>query len=259
VAGRTAVITGAYAGIGAAFACRLAADGYDLVLVARDGERLRAFAAELAAQYGGTVTPVVADLSTDEGRAAVVSYLTAAPVDLLINNAGIGLRRSVLRNTLAEEQHLLQLNVGAVLELTHAVLPSMVERGTGDVINVSSVAAFASIPGSSYPASKAWVVSFSECTDLLVRPRGVRVMALCPGLVRTEFHQRAGIDTADTPPRAWLTADDVAAQALHDLAKGRRVSIPSMRYRLAVWALRLAPRRIAYRLSSTASRRTKRV
>jgi short-subunit dehydrogenase len=243
-ASRTALITGATAGIGAAFARRLAADGYDLVLVARDDQRLAEFAAEIAERHGVAARALPADLSTDDGCATVEKAL-AEPVDLLVNNAGISLNRPFLRSAVEDEVRLLRLNVHAVMRLTHAALPEMVRRGRGEVINVSSVAGFAAVmPGSTYSASKAWVTNFSESVAHLVRRYGVRVMALCPGYTRTEFHDRAGINMSKTPEWMWLKADEVVADALRDLRKGKVVSVPDWKYKLAVFGLRHAPRRL---------------
>nr|MDT0661850.1 SDR family oxidoreductase [Micromonospora sp. DSM 115978] len=239
-----AAVTGATAGIGAAFARRLAADGYDLVLVARDRLRLTEVAAELTAAHGAGVTVLPADLSTDDGCTAVADRLAdpTAPVDLLVNNAGTSLNRSFLRSTAEAEERLLRLNVHAVLRLTLAVLPSMTTRRSGAVINVSSVSGFGAVmPGSTYPASKAWVINFSESVALSARPYGVRVLALCPGYTRTEFHERAGIDMSKSPRWLWLRAEDVVDTALRDLARGRTVSVPDWRYKAAVFALRHAP------------------
>lgn len=239
-----ALVTGATAGIGAAFARALAAEGYDLVLVARDGQRLTVLSRELTAQHGISVTALAADLTDPDGCALVEKRL-AEPVDLLVNNAGIGLRTRVLDSTIEELETLLDLNVRAVQRLTRAVLPGMVARGRGDVINVSSVAGFVAVAGSTYPASKAWVTSFSESTGLAVRRYGVRVLALCPGYTRTEFHRRAGLDAGKIPGWLWLDADDVVWAGLRDLRRGRLVSVPDWRYKAAVFGLRLIPRRLS--------------
>jgi hypothetical protein len=242
---RTAVVTGATAGIGAAFARRLAADSYDVVLVARDGDRLRRQAGTLAAEHGVSVTPLPADLTTEDGVASVADRFAGGPVDLLVNSAGFSLNRSFLRTDPQAEERLLRLNVHAVLRLTQAALPGMVERRRGGVINVSSVSGFAAVmPGSTYPATKAWVTSFSESVALAVRRYGVRVVALCPGYVRTEFHQRAGVDTSRIPDWLWLDADRVAAAGLRALARGDPVRVVDWRYRLAVGAIRFTPRRL---------------
>jgi short-subunit dehydrogenase len=243
---RRALITGATAGIGEAFANRLAADGWDLILVARDADRLRAAADGLTGRHGRAVEIVPADLSTDDGCAAVERRLTAEPpVGLLVNNAGISLNTPFLRSSVADEARLLRLNVLAVLRLTHAALGPMIERGGGTVINVSSVAGFGPVmPGSTYSASKAWVTNFSESIAQSVAPLGVRVMALCPGYTRTGYHERAGIDMSRTPSWMWLRADEVVDEGLRDLRKGKVVSVPTWKYKLAVAGLRHAPRRL---------------
>jgi short-subunit dehydrogenase len=246
---RTALITGATAGIGAAFARELAEQHYDLILVARDEDRLKGMAQELSAV---DVTVLTADLSTPAGCDAVAARLTDPdrPVDLLVNNAGMTLNRSFLRSTVELEEMLLRLNVNAVMRLTLAALPVMTARGRGDIVNVSSVSGFAALmPGSTYPASKAWVTNFSESQAQLVRGMGVRVMALCPGYTRTEFHDRAGIDMTKTPRWLWLDARAVVREGLRDLRKGRMISVPDWKYKLTVFAVRHAPRGLVRRVS----------
>jgi hypothetical protein len=239
---RTALVTGATAGIGAAFARRLAADAYDLVLVARDAERLRARADALAAAHGVAVEALPADLTTEDGLAAAADRV-AAGIDLLVNNAGLSLNRSFVDSTPEAEERLLRLNVHAVMRLTLAALPGMRAQGYGSVINISSVAGFTSaMPGSTYPATKAWVNSFSESVAHSVRRDGVRVMALCPGYVRTEFHERAGIDMSKTPSWLWLDADRVAADGLRALARSKIIRVVDWRYRMIVAGIRFTPR-----------------
>lgn len=247
---RRALVTGATAGIGAAFARQLAALGHHLILVARDEARLAALAEELRASAGGSTTVLPADLSTVEGCRRVEARLRDIedPVDLLVNSAGISLNRAFLRSTPEDEERLLHINVTAVMRLTLAVLPGLVDRGHGGVINVSSVSGFAAaMPGSTYPASKAWVTNFSESVALSVKPFGVHVLALCPGYTRTEFHQRAGINMAKTPEWMWLDADAVARDGLRDLSRGKMISVPSWKYKAAVFGMRHAPRRLLQR------------
>ncbi|MFG1949821.1 SDR family NAD(P)-dependent oxidoreductase [Micromonospora sp. NPDC048830] len=248
---RRALVTGATSGIGAEFARRLAADGWALVLVARDAARLAEAAAGLTDRYGHPVEVLPADLSTDDGCAAVEARLAdGSPVELLVNNAGISLNQPFLRSSVAAEERLLRLNVHAVLRLTLAAVGPMIRRGRGVVINVSSVAGFAPVmPGSTYPASKAWVTAFSESVDLSTRRGGVRVMALCPGYTRTGAHERVGIDTSGTPGFLWLQPAQVVDEALRDLRKGRSVSVPSGRYKLAVAGMRYAPRSLLRRFT----------
>ena len=233
----TALVTGATAGIGAAFARRLAADGHSLVLVARDEARLRTLAAELPVE----VEVLPADLATDEGTARI-EWRLGEGVDLLVNNAGLGNPGAFDVTPREAEEHLLRLNVRAVMRLTHAALPPMLERGSGAVVNVSSMAGFApGARGATYGASKAWVTNFSESLHLQYGPRGVRVLALCPGFTRTEFHERAGMDVSGIPDRMWLDADQVVATALADLARGRSRSIPGGTYKALAVASRLLP------------------
>ena len=236
----TALVTGATAGIGAAFARQLAGRGSDLVLVARDAARLESKAQQLRS-YGVQVEVLPADLADDEG-CALVEKRCAAGIDLLVNNAGLGTTGQFHEVDLADEEHLLRLNVRAVLRLTHAALAPMVVRGSGAIVNVSSVAGFT--PGSrsaTYSASKAWVTNFSESLHLQYGRRGVRVLALCPGFTRTEFHARADMETSGIPDRLWLDAEDVVRVALSDLDKGRSLSVPGAQYKAIVAATRIIP------------------
>lgn len=249
---RTALVTGASAGIGAAFARRLARDTYGLVVVARDGERLDATAKALTTEHGVAVEPIVADLSTEEGRERVARRIEhgPTPIDLLVNNAGLSLNTPFVRSTPEKEARLLSVNVHAVMRLTLAALPQMVQRREGAVVNVSSVSGFgAAMPGSTYPASKAWVTNFSESVGLSVAPFGVRVMALCPGYVRTEFHQRAGIDMSKTPEWLWMDADTLVVAAMRDLSRGRLVSVPTAKYKLVAFGLKHLPRPLLQRVA----------
>ncbi|WP_129841880.1 SDR family oxidoreductase [Streptomyces sp. RFCAC02] len=251
----TALVTGATAGIGAAFAHRLARDRHDLVLVARDRDALRRRAAELHDRHGVEVDVLRADLATDDGIAAVEERLAdhARPVGLLVNNAGFGLRGRYLKAPVADELRMLKVHCEAVLRLTSAAAVPMQERGRGGVVNVASVAAF--LPRGTYGASKAWVVQFTEGAARDLAGSGVRLMALCPGFVRTEFHGRAGMRTDSIPGWMWLDADRVVDAALRDLGRGRTVSIPDLRYRALMGAARLVPRSALGGISSRAGRK----
>ncbi|MCG7525642.1 SDR family oxidoreductase [Streptomyces sp. OfavH-34-F] len=251
----TALITGATAGIGAAFARRLAADGYDLVLVARDAGRLREQATELHDRHGIEAEVLQADLSDDKGIGAVEERLgdRRRPVDLLVNNAGFGNKGRYLEVSMADELAMLKVHCEAVLRLTSAAAPAMRERGRGGIVNVASVAAF--LPRGTYGASKAWVVQFSQGAAKDLAGSGVRLMALCPGFVRTEFHQRAGMGTDNIPGWMWLDADKLVGAALADLARGRTVSIPDPRYKVLMGAAKLAPRGLLGGISSRTGRK----
>lgn len=241
----TALVTGATAGIGAAFARRLAREGYDLVLVARDGGRLQALAVELRADAGVNVEVLPADLTDPVALRRVEERLAHAdcPVEVLVNSAGMGARHGFVPGGVDDEEQLLRLNVLAVLRLSKAAVGGMVERQRGAIVNLSSVAGF--LPYGTYSASKAWVTSFSEALAVELASTGVRVVALCPGLVRTEFHERAGMDVSNLPSWAWLGADDVADVGWRAVAAGQVVVIPSRRYRALVELLRHLPLAVA--------------
>ncbi|GAA4506394.1 MULTISPECIES: SDR family NAD(P)-dependent oxidoreductase [Nonomuraea] len=248
----TALITGATAGIGAAFARRLAADGFTLVLVARDERRLGEAAAQLELRYGVAVEVLPADLATDDGLALVEARCRAG-VDLLVNNAGFAQRHDFLDTPVEDELRMLKVHCEAVLRLTLAALPGMRKRGKGAVVNVGSVAGF--FTRGTYSASKAWVANFSESAAAEISEPGVKVMALCPGFVRTEFHQRASIDMSGMPGFMWLDADKLVAEALRDLALGKWVSVPSLRYKAVVAVGRFVPRRLVAEVSARIGRR----
>jgi short-subunit dehydrogenase len=237
----TALVTGATAGIGHAFVRRLAADGYDLVLVARNADRLGQVADEVR-RRGVEAEVLVADLTVREQLAAVEERLRdrGRPVDLLVNNAGFGANQRFAGGDLEVEQRQLDILVTAVLRLSHAAVDGMVERGRGTIVNVSSVAGF--LPFGTYAAAKAWTTAFSQGLASEVGRRGVRVMALCPGFVHTEFHQRAAMDMSRTKEWMWLDADRLVADAMTDLAKGKVISVPSALYKAVAGVTHLMPR-----------------
>jgi short-subunit dehydrogenase len=240
-----ALVTGATAGLGAAFARELAASGHNLVLVARDEERLRASASELTAAHGVAVEVLRADLVEPNDLAAVVARVASStdPIDVLVNNAGFGLRDPFEKNSLADEQRMIDLLVTAPMHLTHAALQQMLPRRSGTIVNVASVAAFA--PRGTYGAAKAWVVSFSRSANVEYRRRGVTVTAVAPGFVRTEFHARMDVHTRTIPGPLWLDADRVARDGLEDAARGKALSVPSRRYKIIVALARVLPSRLA--------------
>ncbi|GAA1155268.1 SDR family NAD(P)-dependent oxidoreductase [Nesterenkonia sandarakina] len=237
----TAVITGSTAGLGAAFARQLAAQGYDLVLVARDGKRLRMQAESMASQYGVKTSVIVADLVTDDGVAAVQERLAdrTHPVHLLVNNAGHGLATDFIDSDLQAERDLLRLHVQTTMELSHTAANAMARRRGGRIINVASVAGYT--PTGTYSAAKSWVINFSKGLHSQLRSRGVTVTALVPGLVRTEFHQRSGITIKSAKRWMWLDADDVVRQALTANAQGAATCVPARSYQVLTAGLRFMP------------------
>ncbi|MER5225125.1 SDR family NAD(P)-dependent oxidoreductase [Streptomyces flaveus] len=251
----TALITGSTAGIGAAFARHLASDGHNLVLVARDKKRLGEQATELHDRHGIEAEVLAADLATDDGIESVAGRLSDRKnsVDLLVNNAGFGNKGRYLDVPMTDELKMLKVHCEAVLRLTSAATESMRDRGRGGVVNVASVAAF--LPRGTYGASKAWVVQFTQGAARDLAGSGVRLMALCPGFVRTEFHERAGMGTDSIPNWMWLDADKLVTTALADLARGKTVSIPDPRYKALMGVVKVAPRGLLGGVSSRAGRK----
>ena len=242
-----ALVTGATSGIGRALADRLAARGYDLVLVARDAGRLATTAEEIRAAHRVTCEVLPADLTAEVGLAAVEARLTAGrdPVDVLVNNAGIGLPPGgYLGNPVQASMTLNRLNVDSVLRLTHAALPGMKARRRGGLITVSSIAGFApGTPAITYSASKAWATTFGEGLHHLLRGSGVTSTTVAPGFVRSEFHQRSGVSTAGLPDWLWLTPPVVAEAAVRGFERGTPLVIPGPAWRTAYGISRLLPRR----------------
>lgn len=248
-----ALITGPTSGIGAGFARRYARDGHDLVLVARDGARLQSLAAELRDAAGVDVEVLVADLAEAGDRAKVADRLSAG-VQVLVNNAGFGTSGEFWTSDFALLQSQLDVNVTAVMQLTHAALPAMLAAGRGTVINVASVAGLLAGRGSTYSASKAWVIAFSEGLANGLGGTGVGVHALCPGFVRTEFHSRAGIDMDGTPSWFWLEVDDVVRETLDGVAKGKIVIVPGLQYKALTTGGRVVPRNLVRALTKVVGR-----
>jgi short-subunit dehydrogenase len=245
-----AVITGASSGIGAAAARRLAREpGAGLVLVARREERLRELADELSTVHHGLrVEVVVADLIDEAARRTIVDEVAARGLELaaLVNAAGLSTVGPVHRNDPAAELTMLRTNVEALAHLTSLVLPGMVERRQGGILNVASTAAFQPLPGQAgYAASKAFVVSYSRAVREEVRGHGVTVTVLCPGPVRTEFAETAGFDPSEAdsalPSFMWVEASEVARAAVDGLEHGRAHVIPGAANRAAAYMAPLVP------------------
>ncbi len=242
---RTALVTGASSGIGASFARLLAAAGTELIVVARRQAKLEELAAQLHDKHQAAVEVLAADLTAPDGLAAVEARLAdpARQVELLVNNAGFGTRGRFAELALEREENEVLLNAIAPMRLTHAVLPGMLDRGHGGILNVSSMAGFVIAPDSAtYAATKAFLTSFSESLYAQVRRRGVHVTALCPGFTRTGFQAAAGNDAGHRPGLAWLDSDDVAAAGLAAVAAGRALCVPGAQYKAAAQLARIAPR-----------------
>jgi short-subunit dehydrogenase len=250
---RVALITGPTSGIGEGFARRYAADGYDVVLVSRDANRLNQLAAELSDEGGSHVDVVAADLAESDSRAKVAERL-AAGVDVLVNNAGFGTSGEFWTAEPAVLQSQLDVNVTAVMQLTRAALPAMIDKGSGTVINVASVAGLLSGRGSTYSASKAYVVSFTEGLAVGLRGTGVGIHVVCPGYVHTEFHDRAGIALTAVPSFMWLEVDDVVRETLSEVARGNVLIIPGLQYKAITTVSRMVPRTLSRAATSVFGR-----
>jgi short-subunit dehydrogenase len=235
-----ALITGPTSGIGRAFATALAEQGHDLVLVSRDQARLESLARELSDDYGVAASVIAADLSRSDDLTRVEDQIMSQDIDVLVNNAGFGIRGGFLANDVDVEQDLLNVMVVAVMRLTRAALPGMVERGRGYVFTISSVAGW--ITGGTYSAAKAWATVFTEGLQADLAGTGVRAVAVCPGYTRTEFHARANIDMTSVSDIMWLDAGDVVAQAFRDARAGRAVSVAGLQYKALSLLLHVLPR-----------------
>lgn len=236
------MVTGGTSGIGAAFARALANRGDDLVIVARDATRLGETAESLRKEYGIAVETISADLSDRDDVLRVAARLedTSAPIDTLVNNAGFGVHTSLLAADTTPHEKALDVMVRAVLMLGAAAGRTMRARGSGTIVNVSSVAGF--ITMGSYSAVKAWVASYSQGLAVELAGSGVQVTTLCPGWVKTEFHSRAGIRESSIPGFLWVDVDELVAACLADVAKGKVMSVPSRRFKFLMFVIKHAPR-----------------
>ncbi len=236
----TALITGATAGIGESFARLLASKGHDLILVARDLERLNQRADNFRDQYKVSVEVIQADLSIASELARVESRLAQGGVDVLINNAGFGINKSFLVSAIDAEQQLLDVLVTAPMRLMHAVLPIMKAKNAGTIINISSVAGW--IAGGTYSAAKSYLTVLTESLHTELSATKINVHALAPGFTRTEFHQRGRMKMTGLPNYMWLNADRVVAAAWKASQKGRAISVPGWQYKILSTISRFGPR-----------------
>jgi uncharacterized protein len=244
----TALVTGASSGIGLELARLFAGDGHDVVLVARGEGKLREIGEQLETAHGITATVIACDLSRPNAAHDLVGALRAAPIeiDVLVNNAGFGLSGAFLDNDPQAQRDMLQVNVVALTELTRLLLPAMVARRSGRILNVASTAAFAPDPlAAVYGATKAYVLSFSEAIAEELRHSGVTVTALCPGPTRTGFSAAAGAgSTRLYRKQKPMSSADVARAGYEGLHSGRRVVVTGLRNKLLVQSARMSPRRV---------------
>ena len=251
----TALITGGTAGIGAAFGRALAARGDDLVLVARDADRLSEIATDLKERHAISVETITADLAVRDEVIRIAERLSSVeqPIDMLISNAGFGVRAKLTDADTTPHEHAIDVMIRAVLMLGAAAGRTMRQRGAGTIINVSSTAGF--VATGNYAAIKAWVTTYSESLANELHDTGVNVTALCPGWVRTEFHERAKINVGSIPELMWLDADRLVTDCLDDAAAGKVISIPSKRYKVLMTICEHLPHRtvraVSRRLMST--------
>lgn len=236
-----ALVTGASAGLGAEFARQLAADGLALVLVARDAARLRALADELPVP----VEVLAADLTDPAALERVAARLADPehPIDVLVNNAGFAVGESFDASAIEDERRMHELLSWVPLRLAHAALPGMRERGRGGILNVASLAG--RLPSGTYASAKASVIALSRALAARYRRDGVRVTALLPGFVATEFHERMGVEPTSVPRIGWADARVVVRDGLRGLRRGRAVVVADWRYRLAAPLIPLVPDRVA--------------
>ena len=244
---KTALITGATVGIGDCFARLLASKGYNLVINARNEEKLNERAEFLRSTFGVEVEVLAADLATDCEK--VEKYIASHEIEVLINNAGFGLNQSFLHSSIEDEERVLDVLVRAPMRLMHAVLPQMRKRNSGTVINVYSTAAF--IAGGHYSAAKSYVTVMSESLHTQMLPTKVNVCSLNPGFVHTEFHQRAGMKMGAIPDFMWLDGDFLVRKAWADAERGKAISIPGWQYKVLRAIIAIAPRSTVRKMGMT--------
>jgi short-subunit dehydrogenase len=241
-----ALVTGPTAGIGQVFARKLAASGTHLVLVARNAERLHGLADELTRSHAIQVEVLAADLAQPSDLRGVEDRVEALDLDLLVNNAGFGLRGRFLQLPADEHERMVRVHVIAPIRLARAALPGMIARGRGQIVNVSSLAGFSpAVGGSLYGATKACLTYFSEALGIEIAGTGVQIQALCPGFTHTEFHERARMDEEAIPAWMWMDAQEVVEASLHALEQGKAVCVPGARNRSLAALMGALPRPVA--------------
>lgn len=246
------MITGGTSGIGLAFARALATRGCDLILVARNEERLASVAAQLASEHGVDCQTMVADLGTEEGVQAATRFLASQPVEVLINNAGYGLHHRLATTDVNPLKDAIEVMVTSVVRMGAAAGASMKERGHGVIVNTASVAGL--VPMGLYSAIKAFVRMWSYSLTLELARHGVQVVTFMPGWVRTEFHERSGISTSNIPDALWLDADAVVDETLRAIDRGKTRVTPSLRFKAISALAEHAPKRVVHKVAAKISR-----
>lgn len=245
--GKTALITGASGGIGLALAHLLAAEGYDLVIVARSEEKLRQLAHEMQSKHGIKVSVMARDLAKPQSAREVYDALqeTGTHVDILVNNAGFATYGLFHETALQEELDMIQLNIATLTEMTHLFLPPMIARGEGRILNIASTAAFQPGPLMAvYYASKAYVLYFSEAIANEVQDTGVTVTTLCPGPTESGFQARANMEDSKLVQSGLMSSAEVARRGYEALMKGKTVEVPGLGNKLGAMFPRFAPRKL---------------
>ncbi len=247
---KTALITGATSGIGAAFARYFAKEKYDLIITGRRKDILMNSADELTRLHHVPVQVVIGDLATDDGLRDLLSVIQNKPIDVLVNNAGYGLYQLFQDAPLEQVDSLIKLQVNTPVHLIHAILPGMIHRHSGTIINVSSESVYLSISKNSiYSGAKSFLKSFSECLHLDLINTGVRVMAVCPGLTHSDFHEKMGMQKSQQKNNGfikWMEADEVVEICMNDHKKEKVISIPGFHTQLEVFLLNLLPKKLYY-------------
>jgi uncharacterized protein len=248
---QTALITGATSGIGAAYARRFAADGYNLILTGRRKEKIDALADELAQSYGSNVEVILIELSDSVQVDKFIERIKDRDIDLLINNAGFGTLRFFYKEPLQIQEDMVAVNILCAMKLTYAILPKMLKKGAGIIINVSSAGAFMSTPNeATYCGTKAFLRAFSESLHYELIGTGIKIQAVCPGLTKTDMPIRLGIpddQIMDRGPFKWTTPEAVVDASLKCLKKNRVVCIPGQLTRFHVFMRSIFPDSVYYK------------
>lgn len=254
---KTALITGATSGLGLSYADYFASKGYDLIITGRREELIKSNARRLQDQYKVQAEAVIADLSTEDGVHRLISFIGDRKIDVLVNNAGFGLKPEFVHTPVKDVERILYLQVWCVTKLTHFVLKGMVQRNSGTIINISSDGAFAVLPHNVlYSSTKLYIVNFTEGLHMELAGTNVHVQAVCPGFIDSHFHESAGMhmDKSKKGLFAFRNPDDIVRDAMKDLAKNRVVSVPDTGAKAIRIFVKWLPRKLFYRMAAGLSR-----